>query len=62
LSKIGYFMKEDFHPYFAKIFPQLLEDAKSKIDIKLTAADDPTGQEDNGSVGFNLKLKGFEGQ
>lgn len=28
LSKIGYFMKEDFHPFFAKIFPQLLEDAK----------------------------------
>jgi hypothetical protein len=35
-------LKEDFHPYVTKIFPQLLEDAKQKIDIKLTSADDPT--------------------
>ena len=42
LSKIGFFLKEDFHPFIAKIFPQLLEDAKLTVDIKMTAADDPT--------------------
>lgn len=63
LSKIGYFLKEDFHPYVAKIFPQLLEDAKQSIDIKMTAADDPSAQDDDeGTIGFDLKIKGFEGK
>ncbi len=52
-------MKEDFHPYFATIFPSLLEDSKQKIDIKLTSADDPNADD---NAGVTLKLKGFEGQ
>lgn len=61
LSKIAYFLKEDFRQYFEKIFPNLLEDTKQQIDIKLTSADDPSAEDDN-QTGVTLKLKGFEGQ
>ncbi len=61
LSKIAYFLKEDFHQYFAKIFPGLIENTKQQIDIKLTSADDPSAEDDN-QTGVTLKLKGFEGQ
>ena len=40
LSKIAYFLKEEFHPYFANVFPALLADTKQEIDIKLTSAED----------------------
>lgn len=59
LSKIAYFMKEDFHQYFQAIFPALLEDTKQQIDIKLTSADDPNADDNQG---MTIKLKGFEGQ
>lgn len=52
-------MKEDFHPYLAPILPQLLNDAKQQIDIKLTSADDPTQEN---AEGYKLKLKGMEGE
>ena len=56
MSRIAYFLKEDFHAYFAQVLPSLLSDSQQKIDIKMTSADEAGGE------GFTLKLKGFEGE
>ena len=56
MSRIAYFLKEDFHAYFTQVLPSLLLDSQQKIDIKMTSADEAGGE------GFTLKLKGFEGE
>ena len=64
LCKIAFTLKEDFNVYMPSILPNLIEDSKQQIDIKLTSADDPSAQggDDENSTGVTLKLKGFEGQ
>jgi hypothetical protein len=59
LSKIAFFMKEDFHKYMAALLPNLVNDTKLDIDIKMESAEIPSAKD--GNVGFTFKMKGFEG-
>jgi hypothetical protein len=42
LSKIAFFMKEDFHKFMPVIMPSLMEDTKLDIDIKMENAEMPS--------------------
>lgn len=62
LSKIAYFLKEEFHTYFANVLPALICDLKLEIDIKMTLEGLFEDKKDNGdSTALTLKLKGMEG-
>jgi hypothetical protein len=59
LSKIAFFLKEDFHKFMPQVMPNLINDTKLNIDIKMESAELPNEKE--GNAGFTFKMKGFEG-
>lgn len=42
LTKIAFFLKEDFHHYMPSLLQVLVNDAKLEIDIKMQSADLPS--------------------
>lgn len=58
LSKISYYLKENFHGFMGALMPSLINDTKLDIDIKMENADLATK---DGSAGLTFKMKGFEG-
>ena len=60
LSKISFFLKEDFHQFIPILLPSLINDTKLNIDIKMESADMPSGKNE-GAMGVTFKMKGFEG-
>jgi len=59
LSKIAFYLKEDFHVIAPKYLEILVQDAKTDIDIKQESADLPSAASDT-SKSFEFKLKGME--
>jgi len=61
LTKIAFFLKEDFDQFMPNMLTALVNDAKQDIDIKMENAELAKHKEEN-MVGFTFKLKGFEGE
>jgi hypothetical protein len=60
LSKIAFYLKEDFNLVAPKFLEILIKDASVNVDIKSENADLPSTQQDNKSKSFEFKLKGME--
>lgn len=58
LSKISYYLKEDFHVFMGSLMPSLINDTNLDIDIKMESADMASK---DGNAGLTFKMKGFEG-
>lgn len=59
LSKIAFFLKEDFHQFMDSLMSTVFEDAKADIDIKMENAAIPSNDK---NAGVTFKLKGLEGE
>lgn len=60
MTKIAFFLKEDFHAFMPALLTNLVNDAKLDIDIKMESADNSKNTEDK-STAITFKMKGFEG-
>jgi hypothetical protein len=63
LTKVSFFLKEDFHQFMPALITPLVADAKLSIDIKMeSAALNNNAVKEDGELAFTLKMKGFEGE
>jgi len=60
LSKVAFYLKEDFHVVAPKYLEILVADANQQIDIKQESAELPSAQNDQAQKSFEFKLKGME--
>lgn len=60
LSKIAFYLKEDFNVVAPKFLEILIKDASVNVDIKSENADLPTANQDTKCKSFEFKLKGME--